>query len=54
MVKEGIQEDSINPLFSIENLSKHLVVQIEGGLLMSRLYEDLSYMTTVKQFIRDC
>lgn len=33
------------------DLTKHMLVQLEGGLLLSRLYDDSSYMDTVKQFI---
>jgi TetR/AcrR family transcriptional repressor of nem operon len=35
------------------DLSKYLIIQLEGGLLMARLYEDLSYIELVKRFIRE-
>lgn len=41
-----------NALFQSDDLPRYLLVQLEGGLLMSRLYEDNSYIETVKHFIK--
>lgn len=50
---EGVAEgEFFNELFPIEDLPRQLLVQLEGGLLMSRLYDDFSYIETVKQFIQ--
>jgi TetR/AcrR family transcriptional repressor of nem operon len=40
--------DALQPM----ELSRYLLVQLEGGLLLSRLYGDMSYMDTVKYFIK--
>ncbi|KTD06018.1 TetR family transcriptional regulator [Legionella gratiana] len=50
--KESYENNSFDALYSKNNLPKYLLVQIEGGLLMSRLYHDFSYIEIVKQFIK--
>lgn len=45
-------QSSWRTLFSATELSRHLIVQLEGGLLMSRLYDDVAYIETVKQCIK--
>ncbi len=49
---ESNKNGSINKLHSIVDLPKYLLIQLEGGLLMSRLFDDFSYIETVKQFIK--
>ncbi|STY29157.1 TetR family transcriptional regulator [Legionella wadsworthii] len=52
MISNGFSEQ--RPLGSRpEELSKYLLVQMEGGLLLSRLYEDTSYIDTVNQYIQN-
>ncbi|KTC85466.1 MULTISPECIES: TetR/AcrR family transcriptional regulator [Legionella] len=52
LVEENSKIEGLNLPVSNENLSKYLLVQLEGGLLLSRLYDDFSYIGTVKQFIK--
>ena len=46
-VSEGKQKAPV----SAEDFAKHLLLQIEGGLLLARLYGDKSYLNIVKRFI---
>lgn len=39
-------------LYSKDNLPKYLLMQLEGSLLMARLYQDFSYVEILKQFIK--
>ncbi|RUR13212.1 TetR/AcrR family transcriptional regulator [Legionella sp. km772] len=41
-----------NGLYSESNLPKYILMQLEGSLLMARLYNDLSYAKLLKQFIQ--
>lgn len=50
--QEHYENKSFNPLCSKDILPKYLLVQLEGGLLLSRLYNDFSYTETTKQFIK--
>lgn len=50
-ISEGISDKELFDIIQPEALPRNLLVQLEGGLLMSRLYEDISYVETVKQFI---
>ncbi|KTD39118.1 TetR family transcriptional regulator [Legionella nautarum] len=52
LLEENSKIETLRLPFSIENLSRYLLVQLEGGLLLSRLYDDFSYIETVKQFIK--
>ena len=38
-------------LYAKKNLPKYLLLQLEGSLLMSRLYQDFTYAELLKQFI---
>ncbi|KTD54959.1 TetR family transcriptional regulator [Legionella sainthelensi] len=49
---EHYKNDSVDALYSRDNLPKYLLIQIEGGLLLSRLYHDFAYIEIVKQFIK--
>ncbi|EEZ93741.1 TetR family transcriptional regulator [Legionella longbeachae D-4968] len=49
---ENYTHNPVEPLHSKDNLPKYLLIHIEGGLLMSRLYHDFSYIEIVKQFIK--
>lgn len=49
---ESYKNNSVDALYSKDNLPKYLLIQIEGGLLMSRLYHDFTYIDIVKQFIK--
>ncbi|CDZ77194.1 putative HTH-type transcriptional regulator YxaF [Legionella massiliensis] len=49
---ETLNNKALALLHSDFDLPRYLLVQIEGGVLMSRLYDDLSYIETVKQFIQ--
>lgn len=51
-ISEGISDKGLLDIFPPEELPKYLLVQLEGGLLMSRLYEDFSYIESVKHFIK--
>lgn len=51
-IKEGVSDKESLGIFQLEELPRHLLLQLEGGLLMSRLYEDISYVETVKHFIK--
>ena len=50
--EENYPNSSVDVLYSKDNLPKYLLIQLEGGLLMSRLYHDFSYAELVKQFIK--
>lgn len=52
LVEENSKIERLKLPFSIENLPRYLLVQLEGGLLLSRLYDDFSYIETVKQFVK--
>ncbi|KTD64261.1 TetR/AcrR family transcriptional regulator [Legionella spiritensis] len=51
-ISEGISDKDLFDITQLEGLPRDLLVQLEGGLLMSRLYEDISYVETVKHFIK--
>lgn len=51
-ISEGVSDKIFFDISQLEMLPKELLVQLEGGLLMSRLYEDHSYVETVKHFIK--
>lgn len=51
-ISEGISDKEWVDIIQPEALPRDLLVQLEGGLLMSRLYEDSSYAETVKHFIK--
>lgn len=46
-----ILTDDMNVVIPIDNMPSYLLLQIEGALLMSRLYDDVSHIELVKQFI---
>ncbi len=50
--KEKKANSSWRNLYTVNDLAKYLIVQLEGGLLMTRLYKDFSYIETVKNFIK--
>lgn len=50
---EHYKNDAVDALYSRDNLPKYLLIQIEGGLLLSRLYHDFAYIEIVKQFIKN-
>jgi TetR/AcrR family transcriptional repressor of nem operon len=56
-ISEVIADDACyikaNSIMQSDEPSKFLLVQLEGGLLLSRLYEDSSYIETVKNFIKN-
>ncbi|WP_392538028.1 TetR/AcrR family transcriptional regulator [Legionella sp. 227] len=51
-ISEGVTDKQRLGIAQPEELSRYILVQLEGGLLMSRLYEDISYVETVKQYIK--
>jgi len=51
-ISEGISDKEKLDIIQLEELSRYILVQLEGGLLMSRLYEDISYVETVKHYIK--
>lgn len=51
-ISEGISDKQRLDIGQPEELSRYILVQLEGGLLMARLYEDISYVETVKQYIK--
>ncbi len=52
VISEGVPDKEKIDIVQLEELSRYILVQLEGGLLMSRLYEDISYVETVKQYIK--
>lgn len=52
VISEGASDKKWFDVFQPEELSRYLLIQLEGGLLMSRLYEDTSYVETVRHFIK--
>ncbi len=52
VISEGVSDKELFDIIQPEALPRDLLVQLEGGLLMSRLYEDISYVETVKHFIK--
>ncbi len=52
VISEGISDKEKLDIIQLEELSRYILVQLEGGLLMSRLYEDISYVETVKHYIK--
>ncbi len=50
--QEHYESNSSDVLHSKDSLPKYLLIQLEGSILMSRLYHDFSYAEIVKQFIR--
>lgn len=53
VLEEEKQLGGINLLYPIDNFPSYLVLQIEGALLMSRLYDDPVHINLVKQFINN-
>ena len=51
-ISQGISDQTLFDQTQLEALPRDLLVQLEGGLLMSRLYEEISYVETVKRFIK--
>lgn len=51
VTKEGKHVGEFNLLYPIDDFAHYLILQIEGALLMSRLYGDIGYLNLVKQFI---
>ncbi|KTD74463.1 TetR family transcriptional regulator [Legionella tucsonensis] len=51
-ISEGISDKQRLDTGQPEEFSRYILVQLEGGLLMARLYEDISYVETVKQYIK--
>ncbi|MFA6303521.1 MAG: TetR/AcrR family transcriptional regulator [Legionella sp.] len=53
VLTEGKQLGSMKLLYPMDKFPLYLVLQIEGALLMSRLYGDRGPINSVKQFIED-
>ncbi|WP_131782860.1 TetR/AcrR family transcriptional regulator [Legionella gresilensis] len=51
-IREGLSGRAALRTLKPNELARYVLVQLEGGLLMSRLYEDISYVETVKFFIK--
>ena len=51
VTEEGKHVGEFNLLYPIDKFAHYLFLQIEGALLMSRLYGDIEYLNMVKQFI---
>ncbi|ASQ45936.1 Bacterial regulatory proteins, tetR family [Legionella clemsonensis] len=51
-ISEGHSDKKERDILQPEELSRNILVQLEGGLLMSRLFEDISYVETVKHYIK--
>ena len=51
IMAEGKQLGEVNLLYPIDGFAHLLILQIEGALLMSRLYGDVAHINLVKQFI---
>ncbi|WP_253255900.1 TetR/AcrR family transcriptional regulator [Legionella quinlivanii] len=52
VISEGSSDKEQWDALQSRELSRNLLVQLEGGLLLSRLYEDISYVEPVKSFIK--
>jgi TetR/AcrR family transcriptional repressor of nem operon len=52
VISEGASDNERNDNFQPVELSRYILIQLEGGLLLSRLYEDNSYAEIVKQYIK--
>ncbi len=53
LVEKGIQEGDIQPSTNAQVLARTFVATLEGGIMLTRLYNDISYMDSVAANLRN-
>ncbi|MCC7530922.1 MAG: TetR/AcrR family transcriptional regulator [Candidatus Melainabacteria bacterium] len=52
LVKKGIHEGDIQPSTDAQQVARTFVATLEGGIMLTKLYTDLSYMDSVANSLR--